>query len=282
MTRTLVLVHAHPDDESIWTGGTIARYAAAGVRVVVVTCTAGERGEIIPAELRGLAADRADQLGGYRVAELEAACGALGVSEQRFLGGLGRWRDSGMVGEPGGRARAPGDLDPRSLVAGPRAEQTEQLVALLSELAPQVVVTYGPDGGYGHPDHIRAHEITMAATRRVAAVQRVVWTVQARSAIDAGLAELRTAPGLPFALPGPAGLPAVEDGQASIVIDITTALPAKIAALRAHRSQIELWQAGGHRALALTDGVARPLPGVEHYMPAAGPARPASELFGAQ
>ncbi|MEO6091001.1 MAG: PIG-L family deacetylase, partial [Umezawaea sp.] len=87
----LLLVHAHPDDESLWTGGTIARYAATGAHVTVVTCTLGEEGEIIPAGLRELAADAADQLGGYRVAELRSACAALGVTDHRFLGGIGRW-----------------------------------------------------------------------------------------------------------------------------------------------------------------------------------------------
>src|SRR5919109_2944101 len=88
----LLLVHAHPDDETLWTGGTIARYAARGVQVVLVTCTLGEEGEVIPDSLRGLACDQADQLGGYRVGELRAACTALRVAGHRFLGGVGRWR----------------------------------------------------------------------------------------------------------------------------------------------------------------------------------------------
>src|SRR4051794_4876887 len=94
----LLLVHAHPDDESLWTGGTIARYAAAGVVVTLVTCTLGEEGEIIPGFLRQLGSAEADQLGGYRMGELRAACAALGVSDHRYLGGAGRWRDSGMIG----------------------------------------------------------------------------------------------------------------------------------------------------------------------------------------
>jgi N-acetyl-1-D-myo-inositol-2-amino-2-deoxy-alpha-D-glucopyranoside deacetylase len=96
----MVLVHAHPDDETIATGGTIARYAAEGVAVTLVTCTLGEQGEVIPPELAGLAAEHADQLGGYRIGELRAAGSALGLTDQRFLGGVGRWRDSGMVVEP--------------------------------------------------------------------------------------------------------------------------------------------------------------------------------------
>ena len=96
--RRLLLVHAHPDDETLTTGGTIAHYAARpDTAVTLVTCTLGEQGEIIPPELAELAADRADQLGGYRIGELAAACAALGLTDHRFLGGPGRWRDSGMA-----------------------------------------------------------------------------------------------------------------------------------------------------------------------------------------
>ncbi|MDQ2788324.1 MAG: PIG-L family deacetylase, partial [Actinomycetota bacterium] len=128
--RRLLVVHAHPDDETLWTGGTIARYAAAGVAVTVVTCTLGEQGEVITDELRGLAADGADQLGGYRVAELHAACALLGVTDQQFLGGIGRWRDSGMVAQPGARASAPADLHPRAFTAGAFDEQVGALVGV--------------------------------------------------------------------------------------------------------------------------------------------------------
>src|SRR6202050_410151 len=99
--RRLLLVHAHPDDESIGTGATMAKYAAEGARVTLVTCTLGELGEIIPPSLAHLAADQDDRLGPYRIGELDAACAALGVTAHRFLGGPGRWRDSGMMGTPG-------------------------------------------------------------------------------------------------------------------------------------------------------------------------------------
>src|SRR3954467_5996626 len=98
--RRLLLVHAHPDDETIGTGATMAKYAAEGAEVCLVTCTLGEEGEIIPPELRYLAADKEDRLGEYRIHELAAACAALGVRDHRFLGGPGRWRDSGMHGAP--------------------------------------------------------------------------------------------------------------------------------------------------------------------------------------
>src|SRR5215470_4557429 len=96
--RGLLLVHAHPDDESIGTGATIAKYAAEGAGVTLVTCTLGELGEVIPADLAELSSDQDDQLGEHRIGELAAACAALGVTDHRFLGGAGRWRDSGMMG----------------------------------------------------------------------------------------------------------------------------------------------------------------------------------------
>ncbi|MGH3481544.1 MAG: N-acetyl-1-D-myo-inositol-2-amino-2-deoxy-alpha-D-glucopyranoside deacetylase, partial [Nocardioidaceae bacterium] len=252
--RRLVLVHAHPDDETLWTGGTIARYAAAGVQITLVTCTLGEQGEVLPVELRGLAADRADQLGGYRVGELRAACAALGVTDQRFLGGIGRWRDSGMVAEPGARASVPAELDPRAFAAGEPAEQVAALVDILVELRPQVVVTYGPDGGYGHPDHIRAHQVTMAAVSQVPDVTRVFWAVQPRSAVREGIAALGAMPGLPFPLPPVDGLPGVADSEVSTRLDVTAHRAAVLAAMRAHGTQLRVWADDAHHAFALADG----------------------------
>src|SRR5260370_13173496 len=118
--RRLLLVHAHPDDESIGTGATMARYAAQGAHVTLVTCTLGELGEIIPAGLAHLAADRDDRLGEYRIGELTAACAALGVTDHRFLGGPGRWRDSGVMGTPGNDApRSFWRADPDAAAAAP-------------------------------------------------------------------------------------------------------------------------------------------------------------------
>ncbi|MGH4022968.1 MAG: N-acetyl-1-D-myo-inositol-2-amino-2-deoxy-alpha-D-glucopyranoside deacetylase [Pseudonocardiaceae bacterium] len=279
--RRLVLVHAHPDDETLWTGGTIARYAAAGVQITLVTCTLGEQGEVLPAELRGLAADRADQLGGYRVGELRAACAALGVTDQRFLGGIGRWRDSGMVTEPGARASVPAELDPRAFAAGEPAEQAAALVDILVELRPQVVVTYGPDGGYGHPDHIRAHQVTMAAVSQVPEVTRVFWAVQPRSAVREGITALREMPGLPFPLPAPDGLPGVADTEVSTRLDVTAHRAAVLAAMSAHGTQLRVWADDTHHAFALADGVARPILDTEHLILVRGPHQGAQDdLFG--
>jgi N-acetyl-1-D-myo-inositol-2-amino-2-deoxy-alpha-D-glucopyranoside deacetylase len=263
----LLLVHAHPDDETLDTGGTIAHYAAQpDTAVTLVTCTLGEQGEIIPPELAELAADRADQLGGYRIGELAGACAALGLADHRFLGGAGRWRDSGMVlAGHGVRAATPQRLHPRAF-ARPESfdEQVDALVEVLAQVRPQVVLTYGADGGYGHPDHVRAHDITVAALARVPA--RLGRTVVGRSTLDAGLAGLAEAPGLPFRLPGADELPSVPDGSINVRVDVTAQRAARIAAMRAHATQIALWSAPDRFALAMSNGVAQPLLDVEEYV----------------
>lgn len=282
----LLLVHAHPDDETLWTGGTIARYAARGVEVTVVTCTLGEEGEVIPESLGGLASDQADQLGGYRVGELRSACAALGVADHRFLGGVGRWRDSGMVWERPGVAGALPTAHPRAFATGSVDDQVAALESVLRELRPQVVVTYASDGGYGHPDHIRAHEITMAAVANVPEVLRVFHAVPSREAIDAGLAALAEAEGMPFALPGPGELPGVSQESITTVVDISEHLSAKLGALRAHRTQVRVWldrwdKGAGVAAYALSNDLAHPLLGSEYYVLAAGdPEGASSDLFG--
>src|SRR5690349_15095971 len=152
----LLLVHAHPDDETITTGGTIAKYLAAGAEVTVVTCTLGEEGEVIGARWGGLVADGgADQLGGYRIGELTEALVALSPDpatplEPHFLGGAGRWRDSGMAG-------APSNDHPRAFIGAGSRAPAEVLAELIVELRPQVLVGYDPVGSYGHPDHIQVH-----------------------------------------------------------------------------------------------------------------------------
>jgi N-acetyl-1-D-myo-inositol-2-amino-2-deoxy-alpha-D-glucopyranoside deacetylase len=279
--RRLVVVHAHPDDETLWTGGMIARYAAGGVAVTLVTCTLGEQGEVLTDELRGLAADRADQLGGYRVAELRAACAALGTTDQRFLGGIGRWRDSGMVWRTRARASAPTVLHPRAFAAGMLDEQVDALVEVLEQVRPQVVVSYGPDGGYGHPDHVRAHQVTMAAAAQIPDVARVLWTVRPVSAVAEGIAALRAMPGLPFPLPGSHGLPGVADAEVTTALDVSAHRSAMLAAMRAHATQIRVWTAGYHAAFALSDGVARPVFDTEYFTLVRGAAAGAhDDLFG--
>ncbi|MFE6103403.1 N-acetyl-1-D-myo-inositol-2-amino-2-deoxy-alpha-D-glucopyranoside deacetylase [Streptomyces laurentii] len=194
--RRLLLVHAHPDDESINNGATMARYAAEGALVTLVTCTLGEEGEVIPPDLAHLAPDREDRLGEFRVGELAAAMRRLGVTDHRFLGGAGRFRDSGMMGtEQNHRPHAFWNTDVDT--AAP------YLVEVIRETRPQVLVTYDPDGGYGHPDHIQAHRVATRAAELAAdpayrpdlgpahAIAKIYWNRVPRPVAEAGFARLR-------------------------------------------------------------------------------------------
>lgn len=267
----LLFVHAHPDDETLTTGATIAHYVARGAQVRVVTCTLGEEGEVIGERWSRLAVDAADQLGGYRVGELTAALNALGIDEPEFLGGAGRWRDSGMAGTPLRHHQRFIDADP--------AETVGALVAVIRDLRPHVVVTYDPQGGYGHPDHIHSHEVTMAAVRAAGtaerpgepwAVPKVYWAVTSKEAIAEGLAELDDAPpewvrvtadDLGFGYP---------DDAIDAVIDAPAQWNAKVTAMRAHATQISVAPNG--RSFALSNNIALPVGAVEHYILAAGAA----------
>ncbi|HEY4017523.1 MAG TPA: N-acetyl-1-D-myo-inositol-2-amino-2-deoxy-alpha-D-glucopyranoside deacetylase [Pseudonocardiaceae bacterium] len=272
--RRLALVHAHPDDESLWTGGTIARYVASGAEVMVITCTLGEEGEIIPAELAQLRAQEADQLGGYRIGELRAALAELGVTRHAFLGGPGRWRDSGMVGDPANE-------HPRSFVEGPVHHQTGMLVEQLAEFRPQVLVSYDAYGGYGHPDHIRAHEITVAAAPLLPDVERVFYAVQSSAAVRAGVAELVGWTDQPYRLPTDDDLAIVDDELIGTALDVAEYVPAKLRALRAHATQVSVWESGERAVYALSNDIAAPVLPNEHFVLASGsPDGAAEDLFG--
>src|SRR5262245_36538767 len=178
-----MFVHAHPDDETVSTGATMARYADEGALVTLVTCTLGEEGEIHVPALAGLAAAEADQLGGYRIVELRRACEALGVTDHRFLGGVGRYRDSGMMGTPA-------NDHPRSFWQADLDAAAAHLVEVMREIRPQVLVTYDPNGFYGHPDHIQAHRVAMRAAELAEsedfAPAKIYWTAVPRSVLIAG------------------------------------------------------------------------------------------------
>jgi N-acetyl-1-D-myo-inositol-2-amino-2-deoxy-alpha-D-glucopyranoside deacetylase len=255
VTKRLLLVHAHPDDESLSCGATMARYAAEGVEVTLVTCTLGEEGEVIPQHLAQLAPDQADQLGGYRIGELERACAALGVTDHRFLGGPGHFRDSGMMG------LATNDA-PRAFWHAPFEEPVGLLSDIIREVRPQVVVTYDDRGGYGHPDHIQAHRITMAAVEQVAPewdVAKLYWTAQPASQQQVNLA----AEGSPFvaAQEGDQLGFAVADDEVTATIDGSSYVEAKRAALLAHATQVSV----KGDFYALSNGLSHALTGVEHY-----------------
>jgi N-acetyl-1-D-myo-inositol-2-amino-2-deoxy-alpha-D-glucopyranoside deacetylase len=274
-TPRLLFVHAHPDDESITNGATIAHYVARGAQVHVVTCTLGEEGEVIGDQWARLAVDDADQLGGYRIGELTAALQALGVGAPIFLGGPGRWRDSGMVGTAPRRQQRFIDADEREAVGA--------LVTLIRTLRPHVVVTYDAIGGYGHPDHVQAHVVTTAAVAAAGTddypgtpwtVPKFYWTVIARSAFTAGWEvlgpdDLRSE----WVIPPPdgdfGGL-GYSDDEISAVIEAPDALSAKTAALAAHATQVIVGPTG--RACALSNNLALPIVAQEHYILAAGAA----------
>ncbi len=150
---TLMTVHAHPDDETIGTGGAMAKAVAAGHRVVLVTCTRGEMGEIVVPALD--TPDNHRRLGELRAAELERALGILGVTEWENLG----YHDSDMMDRPGNR-------DPRSFWQADPDEAARRLVWFIRRYQPDVITTYNDFGGYGHPDHIRTHEVTVLAFPR--------------------------------------------------------------------------------------------------------------------
>lgn len=267
-TGGMLLVHAHPDDESITTGGTIAHYRRAGVPVTVVTCTLGEEGEVIGDEWARLVADQADQLGGYRIAELTRALAELDAGPPRFLGGAGRWRDSGMAGTPAAR-------NPRAFVNS-GSDAVDALVRVILELRPHVVVGYDPRGGYGHPDHIRAHEITMAAVDAAAErgwdVPKTYWTVTDASVLHICTEALkrRTVDRLPGALPSGWRLPqdnelaCVPSESVTATVDVAAVLGAKRAALRAHATQVTVAPSG--REFALSNNVAQPVLPEEHFI----------------
>ncbi|MEO9139878.1 MAG: N-acetyl-1-D-myo-inositol-2-amino-2-deoxy-alpha-D-glucopyranoside deacetylase [Jatrophihabitans sp.] len=272
--RRLLLVHAHPDDETITTGATMARYAAEGVRVTLVTCTLGEQGEVLVPDYAGLAADQADQLGGLRIGELSAAMRALGVRDHRFLGGAGRFRDSGMLGTSANlhpRAFWRADTDPQVFAAA-----VDAMVEVIREVRPQVVVTYDDRGDYGHPDHLMAHRVATAALAAAAdptrgpgqpwSVAKLYWTATPRSVLESDFVAVSGLDG-GFVPADPDDLPfGVPDHVVTTTVDAEPFCAAKRAALAAHRTQITV--AGGF--FALSNNLGRKIRGVEHYRLVAG------------
>jgi N-acetyl-1-D-myo-inositol-2-amino-2-deoxy-alpha-D-glucopyranoside deacetylase len=271
--RRLLLVHAHPDDESINNGATMARYAAEGAHVTLVTCTRGERGEVIPDALAHLAGDP-DLLGAHRLRELAAAMGTLGVTDVRLLGGPGRYRDSGMMG-------LPDNEDPDCLWQADLDEAAGHLVEVIREVRPQVLVTYDDNGGYGHPDHIKAHRIAMRAAELAAdatafpaageawEIAKVYWNRVPRPYAEDAFARLAQAlPELPFDSAGSiADVPGVvADERVTAEIDGTAFAVAKAAAMRAHATQIDVVEPW----FALSNHLAQPLFTTEFYELARG------------
>ena len=223
---TLLLVHAHPDDESILTGGVIARAHRDGHRVVLLTAT---RGETDPHERPAEGAPPPSPE--TRTAELLAACQILGVDRQEFLG----YRATSMP-EPGVEPVA----DPACLRDAPLDEIASRVSSFVREERPDVVVTYGADGTYGHPDHVRSHQATLAGLDVLAsagwapaklyahAVPRSFVLGVTRAAVDGAIA-------LPASLRGVQGTP---DDEITTSVDVANVLDVKLAACVAHASQM--------------------------------------------
>jgi N-acetyl-1-D-myo-inositol-2-amino-2-deoxy-alpha-D-glucopyranoside deacetylase len=283
--RRLLLVHAHPDDETIATGATMAKYAAEHALVTLVTCTLGEEGEVLVPGLEHLAADQDDQLGQQRIEELATACEALGVADHRFLGGAGHWRDSGMMGlETNNRPNCfwQADLD----------EATLDLVRVMREVRPQVVITYDENGNYGHPDHIQAHNVTVRAFDASGdpayhpevgepwQPAKFYQTAISKSYLQAGIDAFRAEGGDSGFLEGvtsadelPMGVP---DEQITTEIDGEAHFPAKLAAMRAHATQIAV----GGMFFALADKVGQKNFASEQYILTRGERAPGNGPHG--
>jgi N-acetyl-1-D-myo-inositol-2-amino-2-deoxy-alpha-D-glucopyranoside deacetylase len=252
--RRLMLVHAHPDDESINNGATMARYVEEGAQVTLVTCTLGEEGEVLVPDLHHLAAEHGDELGEHRLVELKQAMDILGVSDFVRLGGDHRFRDSGMAWAADGTATARDILREGIFWTTDLLVAANELVPLIRDRRPQVLITYNEIGGYGHPDHIQAHRVAMYGYQLAAMphyrpdlgeawqVERVLWTTMSESRLREGLRVLRAAGDNDtfggIDPDGPIGPMAAPDDAIAVEVDGAAWVARKLDAMRAHATQI--------------------------------------------
>ena len=278
----LLLVHAHPDDETIGSGATMAKYVAQGAQVTLVTCTLGEEGEILVSELANLASDKTDGLGPHRFIELGNAMAELSVTDWRLLGGAGKFRDSGMIGTPPNER--PDNFWNADLLAAAR-----DLVQIIREVKPHVLITYDDFGGYGHPDHIQAHRVAHYARELAAAksfapelgeqwlIEKVYWTAFPVSVMRAGIEMLRASGDqTDFATQDPDEIPfACPDELVTTAIDGSDFADQKMRALRAHATQISTEDG----FFALSNNLGSQVMATEYYRLVAGePTAPFDEL----
>jgi len=237
--KRLLLVHAHPDDETIGNGVTMAKYATAGTQVTLVTCTRGEEGEVLLSELANLASDKDDKLGEQRIIELKNAMQELGIKDYRFLGAPNKkWRDSGMMGTPQNDRNDvfwQTDLDEAAL----------ELVKIILETKPQVLITYDEFGGYGHPDHIKAHRVAMRAAELAIdqgwQISKIYWNTTPRSVVQEGIEKMKEVGSDFFGAESVEDLPwAKPDELVTTVINAPEFVPQKLAAMKAHATQISI------------------------------------------
>ena len=237
--KRLLLVHAHPDDETINNGITMTKYAQEGAKVTLVTCTRGEEGEVLIESLANLASSRDDKLGEHREVELKNAMEHLGIDDFRFLGAPNKkWRDSGMIGAAQNERS---DVFWQANID----EAAQELVNVILETKPHVLITYDEFGGYGHPDHIKANQVAMRAADMAAdqgwEISKIYWNTMPRSVIQDGIEKMKevgssffgaeSADDLPFAKP---------DELVTSVIRATEYVPQKLAAMKAHETQISV------------------------------------------
>ena len=225
-----LFVHAHPDDETINNGATMAKMVTEGVEVTLITCTRGEEGEVLVPELAHLASSADDKLGEHRVIELANAMKELGVTDHRFLGS---YRDSGMMGTP------QNDHPNCFWNADVEAAATE-LAKVIDEIKPQVMVTYDENGGYGHPDHIQAHRVAMrAAEISVWNIQKIYWNIMPKSVVAKGIEAMKAQGSDFFGSDNVDELPFVKDDSfVSALIHAPDQVDKKMAAMKAHATQI--------------------------------------------
>ncbi|MDN5805294.1 MAG: N-acetyl-1-D-myo-inositol-2-amino-2-deoxy-alpha-D-glucopyranoside deacetylase [Microlunatus sp.] len=249
-----MLVHAHPDDESINNGATMARYVDEGAQVTLVTCTLGEEGEVLVPDLEHLAAEHGDELGSHRLDELNRAMAALGVTDFVRLGGDYRFRDSGMAWADDGTATARDMLREGIFWTTDLLVAANELVRLIRDRRPHILITYNEIGGYGHPDHVQAHRVAMYGYQLAAMphyrpdlgeawqADRVLWTTISESRLREGLRVLRAAgDSTTFAgldPDGPMGPMAAPDDAIAVEVDGSAWVGRKLDAMRAHATQI--------------------------------------------
>ena len=235
----MLLVHAHPDDETINNGATMAKYAAEGVQVTLVTCTRGEEGEVLVESLANLASSRDDKLGEHREIELKKAMVHLGVKDFRFLGSPNKkWRDSGMIGTTQNERKDvfwQADL----------TEAAQELVNIILEIKPQVLITYDEFGGYGHPDHIKANQVAMLAAELASnqgwKISKIYWNTMPKSVIQMGIDKMKEVGSSFFGADSVEDLPfAKPDELVTSVIKAPDYVEQKLEAMKAHETQISI------------------------------------------
>lgn len=292
----ILAIHAHPDDETLYTGGTLAFYAHNGADVSVLTCTLGEEGEVIGEKYAQLvAADGgADQLGGYRIHELTQALAALGAGQPQFLGGAGHYRDSGMLGTPA-------NDHPRAFIGADDEVVAEQMACWIRRIRPDVVLVYDDGGTYGHPDHIKAHHCGVRAVELAAHhpdpdedvvrssgvalsnctseepdsvrlapawdTPRLYWMMQSETRLELGLEAIAGSLPEAWTLPKATELFCTEDAATTLVVELDeAAYAAKVAALRAHATQVTVHEpAAGPLSFAMSNNIAQPLLPTEEF-----------------